>query len=179
MQLSSLIRRLFLFVSLSTVILFSGCFGDYESSGMESAPRASFEEWLNIVERGDFVAMWHKLSLTGKERFRYAWEDEKENLAKSSDEFKAAFMKRYGFSTWAEVKNEDAGAFFARSMKVNDDGKLPEKYKLLRKSTISNFEFQSNGNACILTFKGPDGILLPLKMKLQKEGDDWRIIRMP
>lgn len=164
---------------LSAMILFSGCTGGADSSGMEAAPRAAFENWLEIIESSDFAGMWDKLSLTGKERFRYAWEDEKENLTKASSEFKAGFIKRYGFSSFDEVLDEDAASFFVRSMKVNDDGKLPKKYKVLKESTISNFEFLNNGNACILTFKDAAGSLLPLKMKLQKEGEDWNVIRMP
>ena len=157
---------------------FTGCQND-EVSGIEAGPNAAFHNWITIMENRDFSEMWNKLSLTGKERFSYSWDDEKENLAKASSEFKAGFMKRYRFSTWAEVESEDAGAFFVRSMAINDDGKVPRKYKLLKKSTIDKYDFQNNGNACVLTFKGPDGNLLPLKMKLQKEGEDWQIIRMP
>jgi hypothetical protein len=159
-------------------VLLTGC-ESYESSGMESGPKKAFENWLTIVENRDFEGMWGKLSLTGKERFNSSWEDEKENLAKASAEFKAGFMKRYRFANWDEIKNEDSKAFFIRSMAVNDDGKIPQKYKLLRQSVINKFDFQNNGNSCILTFKGTDGNLLPLKMKLQKEGEEWRVIRMP
>jgi hypothetical protein len=163
----------------SALVFFSGCIDDHDSSGMEAAPREAFESWLQIIETGDFAGMWDKLSLTGKERFSYAWEDEKENLTKSSAEFKEGFIKRYGFSSFDEVLNEDAGSFFVRSMKVNDDGKFPQKYSVLKESTIDNFEFLNNGNACILTFKDSKGNFLPLKMKLQKEGEDWTVIRMP
>jgi len=164
---------------ISMVMILAGCIGGGGSYDTDAGPRKAFHDWVEIMELGDFAGMWNRLPMTGKERFHSAWEEEKANLAKSSEDFKTGFMKRYGFSSWADVKTEDAASFFVRSMGVCDDGKTPQKYKILKKSTVHEFKYLSNGNSCVLTFKSADGVVLPLKMKLQKEGDMWQVIRMP
>ena len=170
-----------IFALLFCVLLgsISGCLVDGTLADSNSGPREAFHQWIEIIETRDFAGMWKKLPMTAKERFSYSWDEEKDQLARSSEEFKQGFIKRYGYSGWAEIKNEDARGFFIRSMSVNDDGKFPKKYSILKESTIENFEYLNNGNACIITFKGPQGNVLPLKMKFQKEGEDWQVIRMP
>ena len=174
--------RLSLALFIGVSLLFAGCFGgddDDGAKGMDVGPTRAFKKWVSTVENNDYATMWAQLPITAKERFRYAWEDEKEQLEKSSKQMKDKFLKVYGFSSWDELKKEDAASFFVRSMGRYPKGKLPTKYQLLKKAKVHKITYADEGTSCIVTFLDEDGSPLPMRMKMLREGDEWKVVRLP
>lgn len=172
----------FLIIGVFTVICFSSaaCIGEEDKPiGMDAGPTKAFEKWLRIMENNDYESMWNQLSISAKERFRYAWDDEKESLSKSSKAFKDSFMKTYGFQSWDELQNEKAEEFFVRAMGNYPKTELPRKYEILKKAKIHDINYVDGGTACILTFLDEDGSPLPMKMKMLREGSNWKVVRLP
>jgi len=159
----------------------AGCFGpaDDQARGMDAGPARAFKKWVATVEANDYRSMWEQLPITAKERFRYAWDDEKEQLEKSPLEARTRFMEVYGFASWTDVKGEEADAFFIRSMGRYPAGKLPTKYELLKRARIHKIVYGDEGTSCMVTFLDADGSPLPLRMKMLREGDDWKVVRLP
>ncbi len=175
-------RLSILAVSLFIPILFTGCIGDSNddgAKGMDVGPTKAFRKWVSTIENNDYGTMWAQLPITAKERFRYAWDDEKEQLAKSPQAVKTKFMKVYGFSSWKELQEEEAAAFFKRSMGRYPTGKLPTKYQLLKKAKVHKITYADEGTSCIVTFLDEDGSPLPMRMKMLREGEEWKVVRLP
>lgn len=172
-------RRMVLLIAALFALAFVGCREEQSHAGMDAGPAAAFRRWIAAVEVDDYRAMWNQLPITAKERFRYAWDDEREELKKATAEGRKRFMEAYGFSSWKEIENEEAEAFFVRSMGRYPKGKLPTKYQLLKKATIHKITYGDEGTSCIVTFLDEDGSPLPMRMKMLREGNDWKVVRLP
>ncbi len=171
----------FLFLFVTGLMFFAvGCFGPEGARGIDAGPTKTFVKWVETIEQNDYTSMWKMLPITAKERFRYAWDDEKEQLKKSTVEMKSRFMKVYGFQNWSEIENEEAADFFVRSMgSFPKEKEIPMKYKLLKKAKIHKIIYGDEGSSCIVSFISPEGQILPMQMKMLREGNDWKVVRLP
>jgi hypothetical protein len=156
-----------------------GCGSSPDTSGLDAGPKAAFRAWVAVVEGRDYAAMWKLLPETSRDRFAFSWDAEREGLETAPDEVQGRFLSVYGFQSMDQVRAEDARGFFIRSMGRYPKEDLPTKYELLKKAKVQHVAYGDDGATPDLTFDDEDGSPLPMRMKMIREGDTWKVVRLP
>lgn len=166
-------------VAVASLLAVAGCGSSPSTSGLDAGPTAAFRAWVAVVENRDYTAMWNLLPETSRERFGFSWDAEKEGLETASPEVQERFLSVYGFESMDQVRAEDARGFFIRSMGRYPKEDLPPKYELLKKAKVQGVAYADDGSSADLTFVDEDGSPLPMRMKMIREGDTWKVVRLP
>lgn len=172
-------RRMVVLVMVAGLAALAGCGSSPDTSGVDAGPTAAFRAWVAVVEERDYTAMWNLLPETSRERFAFSWDAEKEGLEAAPAEVQERFLSVYGFDSMDQVRAEDARGFFIRSMGRYPKEDLPTKYELLKKAKVQGVTYGDDGLTADLTFVDEDGSPLPMRMKMIREGDTWKVVRLP
>jgi hypothetical protein len=162
---------------VAVVVMVLGC--GQSTADKHPGPRKAFDQWLAAVTTDDYRALWNLLPASAQQRYAMSWDKEREALEQAGPEDRERFVQVYGFQSFDQLQSESAEDFFVRSMGRYPNEGVPRKYEILQKASFHEVTYGDGGLSCLVTFLDEHGSPLPMKMKMVKEGTDWKVVRLP